>query len=1000
MKSMITITIRALSIAISAVLSILGCSHERLVIPSLPNKEVLFHINIPGKSAPDTRALGDVAENEVKTIEMLLFNPVTKEVASNPVFANEITSDPDGDGTFRKKSFSVRLPQGTFDVMVFANARAAFGGMTIGTGDPQEATLARLKALMPANGWASDPVASPHGYLIPMWGMKENVSVGEGAAISGIYLHRMLSRIDIDVTGSAGETGDFTIKDIKLYNVQKEGRISPALTNWNPHGQVNGTVTAGLALAPSVVPDCGVYGSISYAHRIAPDQKSCLGEIYLFEAPKAAVHADQKAPYLTVKGAFNGVEGWYRIDLADYATMNYLPLLRNHLYKILINRVTGTGFPNEEDAKKNRGDNIVVDICLWNEYDLGGTVFDGQRFLSINPQDVHFSEDSHISQTLTIKTDIDSEITLSNIKVSGSATHPNEVIGWIQNLSLSAKSVANDKNVYTLTYSVAANNGDARTGYVYVTLGRLTNVVRMAQDEGGNTITVPDYLMLGPEEQRPVTHQRLNVTCLKRNGDPDPNATWSLTVPQEIEWLKISLTNNYQSAGKGVSGTGSTGVYLFVDSNILGSDAREATVILSSNGTTLGYCVVRQSKDTPPSQAVSDRASCVGAFWRHDQIGERIVQINMGEHSGGWMASVSFYDEKWSPENGDGVLLALSGTSDLNVGIQGVEPDDAENHPLTGFGYTSIISGIASANQDITFRIGLEKRFTAFNANTNPARYAVIELWYADYTRMQKIYLRQGEGDDYVMTKGQPDNRPYAVKFSPFNLTAKDMMDTDPKYVHIASNRSNAAFTAYPTQIGAFFQWANTTGSSAFRNAWDPSTTSLSGLWDSGNTTSFSSSDHETCPTGYRRPNDNSSNFSNSEMRQSLWANYVQSSSQGGNHENYLYGYYADGFYDRRYIDRSDSFSNGVVAKGTNKVASGGGLFYNPQTNASLFLPVGGYRSYASGALTNIGYYGYYLTSLNTQYYGCVLSIADSGFLVITEQVMRAQGSNIRCVKN
>ena len=537
MKSIRHITTQMRSVAITAMLLLAGCAQEHLVTtPSVPSKEVLFHINIPNKSAPSARALGDIDENEVKTIEMLLFDPVSKEVVYNPVFANDVTSDPDGDGGFRKKSFSVRLPQGTFDVMVFANARAAFGRIGIAPGDPQEAILADLRASMPANGWASDPAMSPQGYLIPMWGMKEKVSVGEGGAITGIYLHRMLSRIDINVMGSAGETGDFKIKEIKLYNVQKEGRIAPAMANWNQGGQINGSVAAGLAIMPSTVPGCGVHASISYTSKIALDQKSCVGEIYLFEAHKASTHADQNAPFLTIKGAFNGVDGWYRIDLADYAGMNYLPVLRNHLYKIGIHKVSGTGFPHEEDAKKNRGDNIVVDISLWNEYNLGGTVFDGQYFLSVNPQDICYSQDKHVGQTLTIRTDNESAMTPANIQVSGSATDPHASVDWINNVSLSDRRVEHDKSVYTLTYDVAMNYGEARIGYVFVTLGRLTNVVRIEQEKCRAVITIPDEIWLSPSAGNSIK----TVQC-------DSNHDWALSGAQP--------TNATVSPTGGVAGT-------------------------------------------------------------------------------------------------------------------------------------------------------------------------------------------------------------------------------------------------------------------------------------------------------------------------------------------------------------------------------------------------------------------------------------------------------------
>ena len=138
------------------IIALLSCSQEHLAAPSNPkSREVLFHVHIPGRLAPESRALGDSEENEVKTVEMLLFDPVTKAMVWNPVFANEVVSD---QSDFRKKSFSVYLPEGTFDIMIFANARAAFNSVVLQAGDGQEATLAKLKVAMPAAGWNANPM--------------------------------------------------------------------------------------------------------------------------------------------------------------------------------------------------------------------------------------------------------------------------------------------------------------------------------------------------------------------------------------------------------------------------------------------------------------------------------------------------------------------------------------------------------------------------------------------------------------------------------------------------------------------------------------------------------------------------------------------------------------------------------------------------------------------------------------------------------------------------
>ena len=113
--------------------------------------------------------------------------------------------------------------------------------------------------------------------------------------------------------------------------------------------------------------------------------------------------------------------------------------------------------------------------------------------------------------------------------------------------------------------------------------------------------------------------------------------------------------------------------------------------------------------------------------------------------------------------------------------------------------------------------------------------------------------------------------------------------------------------------------------------------------------------EHETCPEGYRRPSDGSivvetgidytaEALLQSEIRQSLFA--IPTSSNWKpltNNTNYVRGYYADGFFDRRAVTWDGTFIDGV-SKGNRDIANTGGLFYNQSSGASLFIPKVGRR--------------------------------------------------------
>ncbi|MCL2072332.1 MAG: fimbrillin family protein [Marinilabiliaceae bacterium] len=611
-------------------------------------------------------------------------------------------------------------------------------------------------------------------------------------------------------------------------------------------------------------------------------------------------------------------------------------------------------------------------------------------------------------------------ISISGVIVSGDLSVDGSSIAWSnlgtpQNQDFSASLNFENGNDYFLVTENMSTNLIAENGYLMMipqTLGENAKVTVTYQDgstteinlsghkwepgkqviynitlltSGSITIT-PDFLLLQHGAQKPAG-QKLMVITQKSNGTTDTETQWTLTVPESNNWLALSLTNNNPS--KTISGKGTQSVNVFVETNG-GNDFREATISMNFNGNQVAQTVVRQNNDNIPApEFIDERSSIVGAFWRHNQIGERIVQVNVGNsNSGAWAASVTEYDGNWDPANGDGVLLAASGSLDPKIGTD--NPGNAEDYPMNSYNYSNAINGYAGANENITFRIGLQKPFSKYN-NENPdyttsfpARYAVVELWYNDYNKYQKIYLRQGEGDDYVI-KG----RGYSVKFAPYNLTVDEMNKP-------VSETNKTKFTEYPSQVGAYFQWSSDV---YFNWAWDNYTDKLNIIWQSTSLPDYNSNIHEVSPPNYRRPNDNGT--VDTETRHSLWENYTLAQGGNGNQDNYAYGYYADGFYDRRPADKSNDYtSNGVVAGGTKYAAFGGGLFFNENTKASLFFPVGGQRDGSTGIIKNQGITGYYLTGgMDSWFNPMGICLQDHGYTAMGD-IPRGQGSNIRSVRN
>jgi hypothetical protein len=117
-------------------------------------KTVIFSVRVPGAGAPKTYALAEGDENEVKTIEILLFDGDGK-YTYQPIYSNSIATD---GGDSNLKTFTVKVPEGTYDMAVLANSRASLVSAlgSINTGEAKASVLEKL-LLTNTGMWNADP---------------------------------------------------------------------------------------------------------------------------------------------------------------------------------------------------------------------------------------------------------------------------------------------------------------------------------------------------------------------------------------------------------------------------------------------------------------------------------------------------------------------------------------------------------------------------------------------------------------------------------------------------------------------------------------------------------------------------------------------------------------------------------------------------------------------------------------------------------------------------
>lgn len=277
-------------------------------------------------------------------------------------------------------------------------------------------------------------------------------------------------------------------------------------------------------------------------------------------------------------------------------------------------------------------------------------------------------------------------------------------------------------------------------------------------------------------------------------------------------------------------------------------------------------------------------------FFKHNQKGERIIT---GQHAmdKDWSVEVPSQFRDW---------LVVSATPSFDPGVGTELPGDAEYYPVTPNPYKPEETGysISGLKGRIYFRIGVrEDANMVANKDADP-KFGYVNLKYnPGWSTTMRIYVRQGEAGAYIYKEDTPipnivqnawngntditdqvredmrltsnNRRLGAAKISPYNLTTESLAgNTNPDYENIAVN--GGRFVDYPSQAGAFFQWAvelNKGNDSYYRRAYNPSQSAsasyglwnypeFSILWDGDGSTTAYKTEFEVCPPGYRRPND------------------------------------------------------------------------------------------------------------------------------------------------
>ncbi len=363
-------------------------------------KTIVFSVKVPGNSTPKTRALLGDDENAVKQIAVLLFDE--KGYTYHPIYSNTITDTGNG-----KKSFTLKVPEGTFNMVILANANASLSNALNGVKEGMSKTeLLKKITVTNQEKWNTD--TNQANYMpIPMWGEIPTITVNSNTKNIDTSLLRMLSKIDVSLAQAA--QANFDLQSIRLYNYNTVGQVVPDATNWDSD--------ANAVKSPSIQGSTTAGPLVYEGDAIKKDNEkgvSCKDEIYAFEAAAGDPANLKTNTCLVIGGVYKGDNKptYYRVDIANTksdGTSTFLALLRNFQYQISIQSVSGSGVDTPGEALEARPVNITANVIKWSNSQFTEFAINDQYLVGVSQAEFTFSKEtrdaSSIDNLLSVVTD-------------------------------------------------------------------------------------------------------------------------------------------------------------------------------------------------------------------------------------------------------------------------------------------------------------------------------------------------------------------------------------------------------------------------------------------------------------------------------------------------------------------------------------------------------------------------------------------------------------------
>ena len=357
-----------------------ACTKESLsgTTDTLRETPITFGLKMPHTTPATTRTTDVAKDVKLNEINLLVFDSKSKNFLYGRKGIKPYTT------TGNSAEFTAKLLMTNTAVTIHLLANptaeadpASFIGKT-------ESDLNAIITSLELN--AATTTALPmHGTLeLPKIDLTTNVE-------EAVSLTRAVARVDVLVHEAVT---NFTLQKITAYYTPDRGY-------WVDRKTTHPTI-----------PTIGV-NLITPASPVVTDLKAIENQLFIYEKPYSNTLGE--GTRIVVQGKYTDKDNvittsYYPIDFTKTetnGTVTPLDVLRNDLYRFIINSVSGLGYATEEEASKGTAANIQISLIPWNSSDMGDIIFDGSNHFSIERKTLSLAGEKDYEDYLKVASSID-----------------------------------------------------------------------------------------------------------------------------------------------------------------------------------------------------------------------------------------------------------------------------------------------------------------------------------------------------------------------------------------------------------------------------------------------------------------------------------------------------------------------------------------------------------------------------------------------------------------